>query len=273
MPHERLDLQGLDAPLPPADESLDEIGELSRAFARLHVRLRQQEEARRSFVATASHELRTPLASLDGMLELLADDLDSDPVDIDDARERIARAKEQSRRLANLASDLLDLSRIDAAIDLRSEPTELAELARAVSAEFEMGAESGGVRIDVEATAPCWAQGDPGALAQIVRILLDNALRVAPRDSSVRLSVAGGKRWVGLEVRDEGPGVPPEERQLIFERFQRGRGRGEGGGFGLGLTIGRELARRMGGTLELADSEVGAAFELRLPAARIEVAS
>ena len=77
----------------------DEIGELARAFATMHAHLRQQEDARRAFVATASHELRTPLTSLDGMLELLADDLTRDPIDLVDARERVARAQQQSRRL------------------------------------------------------------------------------------------------------------------------------------------------------------------------------
>src|SRR6202166_2894990 len=103
----------------------------------MHSRLRQQEDARRAFVATASHELRTPLTSLDGMLELLADDLEREPIDLTDARERVARARQQSRRLASLASDLLDLSRIDALFALRREPVELTETARAVAAEFD----------------------------------------------------------------------------------------------------------------------------------------
>ena len=108
-------------------------------------RLQQQEEARRAFVSTASHELRTPLASLDGMLELLDDDLGSGDVDIDDARSLLDRARAQSRRLSRLAADLLDLSRLDAQVQLRSEPVELGELSRAVLAEFELGTEERGI--------------------------------------------------------------------------------------------------------------------------------
>ncbi len=267
-----LDERGLDAQPPPSDHSRDEIGELTRAFAGMHGRLRQQEDARRAFVATASHELRTPLTSLDGMLELLADDLETEPLDIEDARERVTQAKEQSRRLANLAADLLDLSRLDADIALRTEPIELVELARAVTAEFERRAGDRDVAIEiVPPGASCWADGDPGSVARIVRILLDNALRVSPPGSTVAVELDGGKRFSHLEVRDHGPGVLLHERELIFERFKRGSGRSGEGGFGLGLAIGRELAGRMGGSLELVEGDAGAAFRLRLPAARVPV--
>jgi signal transduction histidine kinase len=268
----QLDQDG-SAILTPNDTSRDEIGELTRAFAGLQDRLRRQEAARRAFVATASHELRTPLASLDGMLELLADDLAGDPIDLDDARERLAHAQEQSRRLGNLAADLLDLSRIDADVELRSEPIELFELARAVAAEFDRRASERDVSLSIEPTATsCWAEGDPGSVARIVRILLDNALRAAPPDSPVSLVVDGGKRWTQIEVRDRGHGVLAAERELIFERFQRGSGRGGEGGFGLGLAIGRELATRMGGSLELVDdTEPGAAFRLRLQTSLVAV--
>jgi len=261
---------------PPQDSSRDEIGELSRAFAGLQVRLRHQESARRAFVATASHELRTPLASLDGMLELLADDLATDPVDVEDARERLARAQEQSRRLGNLAADLLDLSRIDADVDLRSEPIEVFELARAVAAEFDRRASERGVILLIEPAAmSCWAEGDPGSVARIVRILLDNALRASPPESPVTLTLTGDSRWTQISVRDRGSGVLAGERELIFDRFQRGSGRGGEGGFGLGLAIGRELATRMGGSLVLLDDADGggAAFQLRLKTALVPVAT
>jgi signal transduction histidine kinase len=271
----KLDQDGIDTVLTPQDTSRDEIGELARAFAGLQDRLRHQEAARRAFVATASHELRTPLTSLDGMLELLADDLAGDPIDLDDARERLARAQEQSRRLGNLAADLLDLSRIDADVELRSEPIELFEVARAVAAEFDRRASERGVSLTIEPTATsCWAEGDPGSVARIVRILLDNALRAAPPESPVTLVVDGGKRWTQIEVRDRGHGIPAAERELIFDRFQRGSGRGDEGGFGLGLAIGRELATRMGGSLELVDDTgPGAAFRLRLQTSLVAVAA
>ena len=266
-----VDSHGLDEP-PPPDSSRDEIGELSRTFAGMRLRLRQQELARRAFVSTASHELRTPLTSLDGMLELIADDLDAEPADLDDARERLERAREQSRRLANLATDLLDLSRLDAAVELRSEPFELVELVRAVAAEFELRAQNCAVSVEIVPAADgCWAVGDPGSVARIARILLDNALRVAPPGSAISITVADAGGRAAFEVHDAGPGVASAERELIFERFQRGTDRAGEGGFGLGLAIGRELAARMDGELEYVDGDAGATFRLSLPQAPARV--
>jgi len=267
----QLETVGLDAPAP-VDHARDEVGELARTFSAMQSRLRRQEASRRTFVATASHELRTPLASLEGMLELLSDDLNSEPVDIDDARERVARAREQSHRLAQLASDLLDLSRIDAAVDLRSEPVELTELSRAVIAEFERRAQDQGSELELVADGEApWATGDPGSIARIARILIDNALRASPPGSPVRILIGAEDECACLEVQDRGPGIPEDERDLIFERFRRGNS-SPGKGFGLGLAIGRELAQRMGGSLELVSSGPGARFVLRLQAAPVPTA-
>ncbi len=252
----------------PVDRTRDEVGDLSRAFTIMGRRLHQQEEARRAFVATASHELRTPLTSLEGMLELLDEDLGEQQPDLADARILLARARAQSRRLGRLAADLLDLSRIDAAVQLRSEPVELGELSRAVLAEFELGTAARGLASVLDDSfGPVWAWGDPGSVARILRILLENAVRVSPEGSHIRVELRNGDR-AKLSVCDEGPGVAPEERELIFERFKRGRETGGQAGFGLGLAIGRELARRMGGELVLEEPpEGGATFTLRLPTA------
>jgi signal transduction histidine kinase len=251
------------------DDVPDEIGEVARGFTTMHERVRQQEDARRAFVATASHELRTPLMSLETALELLEEDLGSESVDLADAADRVASARRQARRLSSLAKDLLDLSRIDALLELRSEPVQLTETARAVAAEFEHQAHERGVTIALEEVgAPAWAQADPGSVARIVRILLDNALRFALPDSAITLRAVGPPGEPAVEVSDEGPGVPADERDLIFERFHRGRDSGGEGGFGLGLAIGVELATRMGGQLTLTDQAPGATFRLSLPAAR-----
>jgi signal transduction histidine kinase len=253
----------------PVDRARDEVGDLARTFEIMQQRLRQQEEARRAFVATASHELRTPLTSLDGMLELLDEDLRDPKPDLQDALSLLDRARVQSRRLGRLAADLLDLSRIDAAVTLRSEPVELGELSRAVLAEFELGTSERGIGSELDdASGPVWALADPGSVARIIRILLDNAVRVTPPGFEIRVEVNGGET-IELSVCDEGPGVPPDERRVIFERFHRGRDTGGGAGFGLGLAIGRELAQRMGGDLTLDESyERGAKFTLRLPSAK-----
>jgi signal transduction histidine kinase len=269
----RLERRGLDAPVP-TDGGRDEIGDLARAFAGMQSQLRRQEDVRRSFVATASHELRTPLTSLDGMLELLEDDLRTDTLDLQDARLRTEHAREQTRRLSQLATDLLDLSRLDTEAPLRSEPLELGEITRAVVAEFELTAAKREVALEVtRPSEPCWTSADPGAVARIVRILIDNALRYAPADSSIKIAASREQDFAQILVADHGPGVPSQERERIFERFTRGRlAAGRGGGFGLGLAIGRELAQRMGGTLELLDAPSGngaapgACFALRLPA-------
>lgn len=253
----------------PVDRARDEVGDLARTFALMQQQLLHQEEARRAFVATASHELRTPLATLDGMLELLHEDLQSGSPDLDDAQAMLERARVQSRRLGRLAADLLDLSRIDAQVDLRSEPIELGELSRAVLAEFELGSGERGISTSLDDDAgPVWARGDPGSVARILRILVDNAVRFTPPGSEVRVELQNG-RAASLSVCDQGPGVSPDERELIFERFMRGRGNAGQAGFGLGLAIGRELAERMGGALVLEEQDCpGARFTLRLPVAQ-----
>ncbi len=252
----------------PVDRARDEVGDLARTLTTMQQRLQSQEEARRAFVATASHELRTPLTSLDGMLELLDEDLrDPDP-DMVDARALLERARAQSRRLGRLAADLLDLSRIDAQVELRSEPVELGELSRAVLAEFELGTADRGIRSSLDDLGGAvWALGDPGSIARILRILLDNAVRIAPMGSEIVVALQRSPD-VAISVCDEGPGVADEERDAIFSRFRRGRDTAGEAGFGLGLAIGRELAERMGGALVLEErAGAGATFTLKLPRA------
>jgi signal transduction histidine kinase len=266
----RITRDGPDAPAP-RDDGRDEVGDLARALARMQEELRRQEAARRSFVATASHELRTPLTMLQGTMELLDEDL-RDGADLEDAQDQVASARRELRRLSALAGELLDLSRLDAAVQLRSESVELGEVARAVAAEFALRAAEGGARIDtVPASEPCWGRGDPDAIARVVRILIDNALRYGPPGEPVRVSATSAPDSARIEVADRGPGIPPEESERIFERFHRGRATGPEGGFGLGLAIGRELAERMGGSLRLAapagNGAGGTRFVLSVPAA------
>lgn len=262
----RLAREGPSAP-PPEDDAEDEIGDLSRAFGAMQLALRRQEDARKAFVATASHELRTPLTSLQGTLELLAEDLDSERPDLSDARDQVGRARSELRRLASLATELLDLSRLDAEVELRSEPVELSELARAVTSEFQIAARDRGIRLEFrEPKAAVWARGDPGAVARIVRILLDNSLRFAPEGEPIMVEPSYRGETATLTVTDTGPGIPEPEREAVFERFQRGSMTGGEGGFGLGLAIGRELADRLGGGLKLDTAyENGARFVFTLP--------
>jgi len=266
----RISQEGIaDAPLQ-HDSGRDEVGDLARAFGRMQEELRRQEQARRQFVSTASHELRTPLTMLQGTMELLEEDLADDRLDIADAQAQVARARRELLRLSSLAGELLDLSRLDASVPLRSEPVELGELARAVAAEFALRADDRDVDLEVvPPREPCWSRGDPDAVARVVRILLDNALRYGPRGEPIGVTIGSDERHAYVEVADRGPGVHPAEREQIFERFQRGRSASAEAGFGLGLAIGRELAERMGGTLALVGEEgqTGTRFRLALPVA------
>jgi signal transduction histidine kinase len=238
------------------DAGRDEIGDLSRAFATMQHRLDAQEQARRTFVSTASHELRTPLASLRLMLHGADEELAAADPDVGDARREIDKALRQTIRLGKLADELLDLSRLDAGVELRSEPVELVGLTRSVLGEFDHG----GPVAQLDTGGPVWASVDPGAVARILRILIDNGLR----HGELRIGISGGPPQV--RVHDTGPGVPPADAERIFGRFERGEDTGEEGGFGLGLAIGRELAEKMGGTLRLERQGPGATFVAAFPA-------
>jgi signal transduction histidine kinase len=264
----RITREGPDAPTP-RDERRDEVGDLARALTRMQEELRRQEAARRAFVSTASHELRTPLTMLQGTMELLEEDIRSGRLDEDDALRQVSVARTELDRLSALAGELLDLSRLDAAVPLRSEPVELGEIVRAIAAEFELRARERATSIVATLPdGPCWGRGDPDAVARVVRILLDNALRYGPPGAPVRVEAHVRGIHAAIEVADEGNGIPPEERDRIFERFHRGAAAGSTGGFGLGLAIGRELARRMGGELEVVgDGSDGTRFALTLHAA------
>jgi signal transduction histidine kinase len=246
------------------EDGRDEIGDLSRTFAFMQTRLRDQEQARRAFVATASHELRTPVASLQVMLALLISDLEAEPLAVDDARQQARKADEQAARLSQLAGELLDLSRIDAGLPLRREPVDLGEVLRSIVAELEGRLAEEERTLAVNDGAGTWAVADPGNVARILRILLDNALRHTPAAGGVRAELTTHDDRAGIAVEDEGAGVGDADRERIFERFARGAD-AVPGGFGLGLAIARELARHMDGDVVLEESAAGARFVLWLP--------
>jgi signal transduction histidine kinase len=228
-------------------------------------RLRHEESVRREFVSTASHELRTPLMTLQGRLELLADELAQPLPDLDDSRRQLGFARDQADRLGRLASDLLDLSRLDADVRLRREPVDLAELVRAVAAEFNTRVDEQERELVTE-VEPVRVLADPTACARVLRVLLDNALRYSVPGSPIELRVAGEGGCGCLSVSDCGPGIPDADRERIFERFARGAGTNPSGGFGLGLAIARELSERMDGSLALTSNrDSGVTFSLLLP--------
>ena len=250
---------------PIVDHSSDEIGELARAFDHMRIQLGQLDNARREFIANASHELRTPLFSLGGFLELL----DDEELDEETQREFLTTMREQVDRLGKLATDLLDLSRMDAGrLRIEAQPLDLDQVARTVADEFGAVALASEHSLEVEATAGTDAVGDPDRVAQIARMLVENALVHTEPRTPVRIRTLGENGVAALQVEDEGPGVPAEHASRIFERFYRVDG-ARSSGSGLGLAIARELAGLMGGSVEV-DSEPGkTVFTLRLPTEQI----
>ena len=247
---------------PLEDPTSDELGELARAFDRMRLRLAQLDHARREFIANASHELRTPLFSLGGFLELLTDE----ELDEETRAEFLETMREQIERLTRLAGDLLDLSRLDAGrLRVEREPIELAEVVRALVDEFQGVARTGDRALELELNGAAPALGDDERALRIGRALVENALRHTPPGTRVVVRAGGGDR-PALEVADDGPGIPPDELGRVFERFYRGDG-SLASGSGLGLAIARELAERMGGTLEAESEEGRTVFRLALPPA------
>ncbi len=241
-------------------DSPDELGQLARTFNQMQHQLAQLQSARERFIATASHELRTPIFSLAGFIELLEDD-DLDP---ETRRRFLDQLSEQVERLRKLSVDLLDLSRLESgAMQLRPEPVDLAELTRSVSSEFEPALAQHDAHLELRlATRTIDALCDPVRMAQIMRILLDNALVHTGPGTQIVVTAGRMNGHVRLAVRDDGQGIDQGALSRIFEPFYTGD---DIQGSGLGLAIASELAERMSGRLTVR-SEVGqTTFTLEIP--------
>jgi signal transduction histidine kinase len=246
-------------PLPVDSE--DELGELARAFNEMQQQLSQVEVARKEFVATASHELRTPIFSLAGFVELLLDE----ELDEGTRREFLETMAEQVQRLQKLSVDLLDLSRLDAgSLELRPERLDLSELARSVVGEFHPAVSKRAVELSLRLPkSGVYADADPERVAQIMRILLDNALRHTPEGTPVTVSADRHNGAAEFTVADSGPGMSQGADGRVFERFWTGDATT---GAGLGLAIAKELAERMSGDLSVSTGRGRTEFTLELPA-------
>jgi signal transduction histidine kinase len=247
--------------VPVIDRGDDELGQLARAFDEMRLRLAHLDHARKEFIANASHELRTPIFSLGGFLELLRDE----ELNERERGEFVGEMAGQVERLKRLATDLLDLSRLDAGqLSVERSELDLAHTARTVAEEFRAVAEGGGHELRLTGDAAVPAVGDEQRVLQIARILVENALRHTPTGTPVEVSAALRKGRGTLSVRDEGPGIPVEAQKHLFERFYRADG-GKASGSGLGLAIAWELAARMEGAIELRSEPGGTRFTLELP--------
>jgi signal transduction histidine kinase len=248
---------------PVVDRSRDEVGQLADAFDGMRSRLAVLDRARQEFIANASHELRTPLFSLGGFAELLGDD-DMDP---EVRRDFLAEMRDQIERLTRLATDLLDLSRLDAGqLEVEIAPFDLAATARLVGDEFRAVAEAAGQELRVEADEPADVLGDELRAQQIVRALVENAIRHTPAGTSVVVGVFDASDGIVLEVRDNGPGIPEADQKHLFQRFYRAAG-GKASGSGLGLAIASELASRLDGSIAVRSRPGDTVFTLKLPPA------
>lgn len=239
----------------------DELGRLAATLEAMRGQLAELDGARKRFIATASHELRTPIFSLGGYLELIQDeDLD------EETRDRfLTQVRSQVDRLGKLATDLLDLSKLEAgSLELRPEPTDLSLVARAVASEFEPRLQSHDSTLELRLPAShLRAVCDPERVAQVLRILIDNALTHTPEGTAMVVSASRQGPWVRLGVGDFGPGIHRTMLPKIFEPFITSD---DAQGSGLGLAIAHELAERMDGDL-VVDSRPGrTVFTLELPA-------
>jgi len=249
--------------------SRDEVGQLAEAFNTMADDLAHADAQRRELVANVSHELRTPVTALQAQLENLVDGV-SEP---DTAT--LQAALSQTERLGRLVADLLDLSRLEAgavALDISEVP--LADfLAEAVEGAQLVGA-SKALTFPVDVVpADLTVPADADRLHQVIANLLHNAVRHSPIGAEVRVAASRVGRDVRIDVVDQGPGIARDQRQHVFERFVRGNtpaitGQISTGGTGLGLAIVRWAVDLHGGTIEVADTEVGCTMRVTLPGRR-----
>jgi len=225
------------------------VGQINALLARLGASIEMQ----RGFFADAAHELRSPIAALalQAQLAARAPEGPARASAFDELRQGIERA-------SRLVQQLLDLARLEPGQQSEPHaPVDVAELARSVVGSFAAQAEALGVDLGADAPGPAVVSGAAAELRSLIANLLDNALRYAPRESQVTVSVREDPAGVDLAVLDAGPGIPADERERVFKRFHRLPG-DQTRGSGLGLPIARAIVQRHGGSIALADARPGA---------------
>jgi signal transduction histidine kinase len=243
----------------PEPTRMDEIGRLARTINAMLARLDASASEQKRFLADAAHELRSPVASLRAQLETMRG---SSP-----DTGQVADLLTETIRLQTLADQLLLIARSDAGtVGRLSEPVDLDDVVSAVVTARRTEPGGTAVRVDTTEVQPVQVTGESGILEQVVRNLLDNALRYARQTVHIRLTVSGTNAV--LTVDDDGPGIPPEARAEVFHRFTRldsARDR-DAGGVGLGLAIVKGIVTELGGSVDVTDSPYGGArFQVNLP--------
>jgi PAS domain S-box-containing protein len=234
--------------------------------ARLYERARQAVTARDTFVSVATHELRTPLAALDLQLRILQRLTQAESPPVERLRQGVEKAQAQTQRLKLLVDHLMDVSRISKGLlTLQREPVDVTELVRDVVGRYEDTLAEVGCTARVHASQPVRAHVDRLRLEQVLTNLLTNAMKYAP-GRPVELEVRQEADEVLVSVKDQGPGIPRETQEDIFEQFQRASVQHIQQSLGLGLYIARQIARAHGGELTVESHPgQGTRFILRLP--------
>ena len=251
----------------PNDDTNDELGQLARVFNETLARLEQAFEQLRRFTSDASHELRTPLAAIRSVGEV---GLQKDGTRAE-YRDIIGSMLEEVNRLTSLVDNLLTISRADAgSLQLELVPTPVMHLVREAAALFEVLAEEKALVLVLSGDESATVQGDRLFLRQAFMNVLHNAVKYSPVGGTIAVRVQRSTNEVTVEIEDNGPGVPSEDRQKIFDRFYRvdkARWR-ESGGAGLGLAITKWVVEAHRGEISLeSGSEKGCLFRVKLPAA------
>jgi signal transduction histidine kinase len=249
--------------LPGPDDELKQLGD---TFDAMLARLDAAFAAQRQFVADASHELRNPLAIIRTNVDVALADPRADPEDL---RHTMVVVKRASDRMARLVDDLLALARRQEPI-LEHEPVDLGAAVAEASDDFVVPAAARNIVLDRAIAPGVVVTGDRDALKRAVANLLENAVRLAPPGSRIRLATGSEDDQAWIAVADEGPGIAPEDQPHVFDRFWRAdkaRSRADGG-TGLGLAIVRQIAESHGGQVRLQSKVgVGSSFVIWLPVA------